>query len=227
MIAWLGRYLAHCGIPMLHVDLHGTGDSSGTFEQATLSIWQQDIQTALGWLDEKYPASSVTLVALRLGALLTLELPRKNPKINQIILWQPVLNGALHMQQFLRLLIAGSLNEQADKRLTTRHFSARLEQGEALEIAGYMLSSQLYQEISKLKYDVSLSTKQKIHWFEMVTEEDRPLLPASTNVIKQLQEKGVSVNCTTVMGPQFWATQEIADSFELIRQTREAISRDS
>ena len=71
------------------------------------------------------------------GALLALELlAQQPPRLQRIVLWQPVVGDEQMLTQFLRVLAVGGGN----KATSSAALRTRLAAGEALAIAGYDIS---------------------------------------------------------------------------------------
>ena len=103
MVSMQARAFADQGYSVLVFDLWGTGDSQGEFSEATLEIWLNNIQSVLLWLQDK-GYQSIHLWGLRSGVLLAMDYVHKYDScIDQLICWQPVLNGEQFVMQFLRL----------------------------------------------------------------------------------------------------------------------------
>ena len=68
--------LERAGMHTLRFDYLGTGDSAGDVEQASPAQWVADVKAAVEEIQGRLPASSVTLVGLRLGATLAAVGPR-------------------------------------------------------------------------------------------------------------------------------------------------------
>jgi len=129
----LATRLSAAGCGMLNLDLFGIGDSTGEFVDANLHIWRNDLRRGLAWLTER-DAAPIGMVGLRLGALLAMELlAQQPPRLQRIVLWQPVVSGEQMLTQFLRVLAIGGGN----KATSSAALRTRLAAGEALEIAGY------------------------------------------------------------------------------------------
>lgn len=95
MVAMQAQNLAAIGINTLVLDLFGTGDSQGDFNEARWDIWINDIKVALDWIHEQ-KAEGAHLWGLRLGCLLAVEAASKysrDYKISSVLMWQPILNG--------------------------------------------------------------------------------------------------------------------------------------
>ena len=61
-MAEMGRALAEAGIPALHLDYRGTGDSGGRFEQFNLDDWREDIRAAVDWMRLRWGVGRVGLL---------------------------------------------------------------------------------------------------------------------------------------------------------------------
>ena len=106
MAAMQARAFAAMGFSVLQIDLFGCGDSSGEFRDARWDIWKHDLSVAKRWIENR-ASSPASLWGLRLGALLALDFAKSSgDSFDQIILWQPVINGELFLNQFLRLQMA-------------------------------------------------------------------------------------------------------------------------
>lgn len=222
------RAFAEAGFAVLQIDLFGCGDSDGEFSEARWNTWKQDLSIASDWLENRATVP-ISLWGLRLGALLALDFAggRQNP-IDRIILWQPVLNGASFLNQFLRLRVANEmLANTSGSAKTTGTGSLRdcLANGQMLEVAGYELVSGLTDAIDRLKASELAVAKSAIHWFEIVAEPGRPMSSAGINAINLWKRNGIDPYVHLIPGPPFWATQEIAECPELVSATLTAVAK--
>lgn len=225
MAAIQARSFAAMGFCVLQIDLFGCGDSSGEFKDAHWDIWKEDLALALQWLAGRVSVP-ISLWGLRLGALLALDFAKTACiPIENILLWQPVINGDSFLTQFLRLRLANDIlaNENA-KPASTNIMRASLSSGETLEIAGYELSPALAAAIDTLKASELVVTKSTIYWFEIVSEAGRPMTPAGTKVITMWEQSSANLHVHLVPCAPFWATQEIAECHELISTTTRCIT---
>ncbi len=225
MAALQSRAFAAAGLGVLQLDLHGCGDSSGDFADADWERWKQDIFHAREWLQQQ-GFVSVHLWGLRSGALLALDYAKAAVHdFAQLILWQPILNGQSFLTQFLRLQLGSDL-------VTTDHGGSsnikqlreQLYAGKSLEIAGYMLAPKLAIAIDNLKINQLAIPNQIIRWFEITPQAGREQAPAGRAVIDAWQQVGADVKVTLLSGSPFWATQEISECPELIRETTSLFS---
>lgn len=219
MAALQARALAAQGIAVLQIDLYGCGDSSGDFADARWDIWLDDAARGRQWLEARLgrPAG---LWGLRLGALLALDHAHRAPTPpRELLLWQPVHNGSAFLTQFLRLrmvndMLAGAA-PAADSAAKTGTAALReqLRAGNALEVAGYELAPALADALDGLDLArlVQLAPSScPVQWFDMVAAEGRALAPPTEKLAAAWRARGAAVAVHAVVGPQFWATQEIA-----------------
>lgn len=220
MAALQSRALAAAGYAVLQLDLHGCGDSSGEFADATWQGWLLDIQTAAQWLQQRHPAP-LWLWGLRTGALLATQAAAQLPGPCHLLLWQPVLSGKQVLQQFLRLLAAANL-QQGDAKTTLAHARAELAAGRCVEVAGYALPPALAQGLEAATLELPARTGQVV-WLELSTREPATLQPASQPRLEAWRAAGQTVHAQALEGPAFWQTQEIEDAPALVAATTAAL----
>lgn len=226
MAALQAAALARQGYAVLQLDLHGCGDSAGDFGDASWDSWLADVAAGLAWLSATLGAALPQppgLWGLRLGALLALDYAcRAAVAPAALLLWQPVLQGSSHLTQFLRLKVAAQMLGEERAEGGTAGLRAALARGEALEIAGYMLAPALALGFDSL--DASrLLPPCPVHWCEVVPEAGRPPSAAAARVLSAWQQAGVAAMLRLAPGPQFWATQEIAEAPALLAATCAAL----
>jgi exosortase A-associated hydrolase 2 len=218
MAALLGRSLAAAGSPMLLPDLWGTGDSGGDFADARWDTWCADLRAAVDLLAD-LSACSVAVVALRLGALLALDVLRDLAlPVTRLVLWQPVISGSQFLTQFLRLRVASALVEGGGA--TVRAVREELENSGSVEIGGYELALALARSIDTARLDaVRPEITTPVHWLDVASDPERPLAPPVQQVIDDWRHAGVPVEVARIRGDAFWATQEITEVPDLIAAT--------
>jgi len=220
-VAVQARALAAAGYCVTLLDPSGCGDSSGNFREATWEHWKADVNCAIAHLTSR-SGLPVTLWGLRLGALLGCEIAAARSDIHSLLLWQPVLNGEQHIDQFLRFELAG----QALKG--TGGFDRaglwnELRSGRELAVAGYDLSSQLALEISHSRL-ADLGPGCPVSWLDVARPPAQEPSTASANVIGKWRENGMPVSWACVEGEAFWRNADAPDSPVLISATLAALS---
>ena len=220
MAALACRALAEAGHAVLQIDLRGCGDSSGDFGDASWADWQADVRVGLACLDARVPGDApLWLWGLRAGCLLAAA--DWGRPVNHLF-WQPMVNGKLALQQFLRLKLAAEMASGASKGLMDQ-MKAELAAGRPVEIAGYRLGAPLAAGLEAARL-APTGTPGRVEWLELSTREDATLTPVSEQAVKSWQDAGWAVRPRIVQGPGFWATSEIELAPALIAATVEALS---
>lgn len=224
MAALQARKLAALGFAVLQIDLYGCGDSGGDFVDASWERWHADVGAGVAWLQAEFD-QPLSLWGLRLGATLALDFSRRTTQpVSSILLWQPVLNGATYLTQFLRLRLANALlSESAASQTGTSELRAQLNNGEILEIGGYQLSPRLAQALDRLDSIEALAPTCPVNWIEAVGAPAQAAPPGAARAIERWKAKGTSLRVYTVPCPPFWTTNEITVSEEWLEATCDAV----
>ncbi|MCK7578190.1 MAG: hydrolase 2, exosortase A system-associated [Chromatiales bacterium] len=220
-VALQARRFAREGFAVLQVDLRGCGDSWGDFADATWQGWLQDAHTALSWLRERASDVPLMLWGLRLGATLAAHLSADlGHKPHHLLLWQPVINGDVFLNQFLRLKLASEMLKSGSAQADTKALRTRLGSGETIEIGGYALSSALGHTLTELRLEAAPSADYTL-WFDLSKTSQLP--PASLRIVRIWQAQDKAVAAEAVDGAPFWSTQEIVECCPLIDSTTTAL----
>jgi exosortase A-associated hydrolase 2 len=218
MLALVAQGLAGAGIWSVLPDLRGTGDSEGEFEAGSWSDWKEDLRgVAAAFSGEGWSLTS--LLGIRCGAALGLEAARENGwSLTSTVLWQPVVDGARFLTQFLRTRVAASLME--DRKETVADLNRRLASGEVLEIAGYPLTARLTGQLEDVRLSAALGPHAgKVTWLEVHPEATTELPPASRACIDDAHARGVGIDQSIVAGEPFWTSTEIVVNPQLVSRT--------
>lgn len=226
MVVLQAQAFSDQGYAVLILDLFGTGDSVGDFGVATWQIWLQNIDTAIAWLKQQ-GMQSVDLWSLRLGALLAMDFAGSGKhRIERLIAWQPVLNGDTFITQFLRLRVAAAMMDNNAPREKTSDMKRQLLEGQAIEVAGYLLNPDLIKPLMALRADrLSWQAVKEVEIFEVVSSEDNPVAIGNTQLLAILQEQNINTSLTKVVGEAFWGSQEISEAPDLIKITSERVEQ--
>lgn len=215
MMVLLGERLAQRGVRCLLFDFRGTGDSAGDFAAARLSDWREDIDLlrahalATG-------ARRIHWAGIRFGALLAAEAAARFPESASLLLWEPSASGRQVVSQFARIEQAAQLIARAGKPRPAD--AERTAQDAAAEIAGYLLTPAMKEELSGLSLDASWrSIRCPVAWFEMSMREGQELTAAGRRYLAALTGEDPAVaRGASIAGPAFWSTTEIATSTPLL-----------
>lgn len=197
------RRMAERGYAVLRFDLSGCGDSEGELSQASLKNWQRDLDAAIDILFQKADVSSYVLWGLRLGGGLALLQGKQHQGAAGFLLWQPVIDFSLHMQQFLRRAISSEISS------TKREPQARLAvekviegQGE-INVTGYTVSRELYREFLDTGRLSAKFTAALPALVVSISPTEEALL-SQQNCVQQIQKRGLNVQLSHVQVQTFW-----------------------
>lgn len=202
------RDFAAAGYLVLQIDLHGCGDSSGDFSQATWENWLRDVQLGLDYLAPQVDGN-LWLWGMRAGCLLAAQAAQRRQEALNLLFWQPVLDGAQVVRHFLRLKLVGEALAGVKKE-TALALRQRLADGEALEIAGYLLSPTLACELEAAEWPGDLSAR-RIECIEISGAATPALSPLLAARLASWQAAGHAARAVAVAGPAFWQTPGVID----------------
>jgi exosortase A-associated hydrolase 2 len=207
-VAASARALTALGYRCLLLDLLGTGESEGDIAEARWERWVEDACGALQWLGDTGD-EPVTLWGLRTGALLAAEVAAAQPQAVQgLLFWQPVLDGALFVNQYLRLRLASQLVQAGDKE-TTDSLRQRLAAGETIEVAGYPFTGAMAGSLGARKLSLGPElARLPLAWAEVVSKPAQPLSPGSRRFIDACVAAGGAPRVEAVACPMVWQLAE-------------------
>ena len=222
MIAEQARAFARRDTAVLLMDLFGTGDSEGELAAASWSNWCSDLEFSIQWLRERVK-QPVGIWGVRMGALLASAAATSGvPKVDELVLWQPVLKGEAQLTEFLRLKVASEMMTQGTPKLTTRSLREALASGEVLEVAGYDLTPSLAASLDAASLSNAPPSVERVVWLQVQRTSGLPMPQPAAKLIESWRNSGVDVVDRCVVGETFWNTQEISECPALIQATIEA-----
>ncbi len=205
MVSLQSRALAAAGWHVLQLDLLGTGDSEADFGDATWADWLDDVAEARRWLAAA-AGHEPWLWGLRLGALLA-SASLTSRAAPGLLLWQPVLSGKQHLQQFLRLKVGAEWLATGREAQSQAKPMEQLTAGQAVEVAGYALSPALALPMAAATLALPPGLA-RLAWFEVSPRADATFAPASERVLAPLREAG-HLRAAVIQGSSFWQALEI------------------
>ncbi len=218
MVATQARELARIGIGTLVLDPYGTGDSAGEFSEATWEQWRDDLRAGMAWL-RAHGNGCRALWGVRLGALMASELAAADGGIEQLVFWQPVVDGKQFFTQFLRIRIAAELEQNGGIK-STEELRKMAASGQNIEVSGYQVNGQLARELDALKLPEAAGVRaQRVFWSEVLPAADSNVPRANTKVVEAWQAGGLNVTFEKVVGPSFWQVHEREVAPDLIQVT--------
>jgi len=220
MAARMARLLAADGWRVVQRDLSGCGDSAGDFGDATWADWVRDVELEMALLTDGRPA---WLWCERAGAVLAPVALAVHPHLH-LLLWQPVLSGAQHLQQFLRLHAGARIVGTGDDATDAPSPIRRLRDGEAVEVGGYRIDPALAAGLEQAAFDVPANFSGRVVWCEVSTDDPPALTLPATRMVERLRARGIAVDCEVLQGPPFWQTTEIEECDALLERSRARVS---
>lgn len=219
MAALHSRKLAFAGFNVLQLDLYGCGDSAGNWRDIRQDTWRGDIHCGVQWLQSRSD-QPLMLWGLRFGAPLAVDYVMAYPgACTKLLLWQPVIKGENHINQFLRLRLAAQLQQQAKD--TVAVLRSQLRQGEILEVAGYAITPELLAMMDSIELNQLPSEVKQVYWAEVAATPSLELTVPSKKIIAQWRAEHIQVQAQAVVGQQFWATQEMTVAESLVDMTQQ------
>ena len=232
MAALQSRAFAQAGCAVLQIDLLGCGDSSGNFADASWDAWVADVLLACQWLRARTGAP-LWLWGLRAGCLIAADAARRSHETCNLLLWQPATSGKAVLQQFIRLKTAGNMLSGKAAGMV-QDVRADLARGQGVEIAGYVLSPGLAEDMERATLGpvagLALSPAptpraRRLELFEISNRPDPALSPASSAAAALWRVAGWATRAQVVQGPAFWQTSEIEEAPQLIAATTTALQQ--
>jgi pimeloyl-ACP methyl ester carboxylesterase len=138
----LAVQLAQLGFHVLRFDYFGCGDSAGDFEKGSLRQWTRDIQTAADALTQRSDQIRVSLLGMRLGATLAMMAAADNPLLDDLVLWEPVLDGQRYVAELAEM-----------QKAFSRQFKCKKDGGPIEEAVGFRLTARLRNDLEAIHTD--------------------------------------------------------------------------
>lgn len=146
------RMLASRGAWVLRFDVMGNGDSEGRFSAASVETMLSDIDCAIRQLERSSGiAQSIGLLGLRFGATLAALAAERSPRVDKLVLWEPVVDGEKYMQELLRINLTTQTAVYKEIRHNREALVRMMQDGNTVNIDGYELAYPCYEQASTLK----------------------------------------------------------------------------
>jgi exosortase A-associated hydrolase 2 len=201
------RTLAESGYPVLRFDFTGNGDSEGNFSELSITTFKTDLHRAIEEAKRLTGAPSVSLLGLRFGATIATLVAEETAGIQHLILWAPITDGELYLQELLRINLMTQMTTYKVVRQERPELVAAMQQGHTVNVDGYEMGWPLYSSVAPIR------AAQTPHVFGgpcLIVQIDRQPRPAA-----DLQRLGTTYPAATVKFAQeeaFW--KEIARFYQ-------------
>jgi len=212
------RALAASGFLVVRVDPEGCGDSSGDWIGTSWSAWIDDAVDAIRWACGLAGDAPLVIWGTRAGCLLACDAQAQFGR-GHLLFWQPQSSGKVVLQQFLRLKMAGQIQESNVKGVT-EELRRDLAAGRAVDIAGYQLGPTLANGLAVAQLrPPNIDSETVVTWLEVTSQTPSGLLPASQGIVQRWQQAGCNVRAAAVNAPQFWQSLGIEEAYALVQRT--------
>ena len=114
----VARLLAMAGLHVLRFDYYGTGDSAGAAVDGSVDRWIADIATAATELSDSTGVEHLSVVGVRLGATFAALAASDGLRVDQLVLWDPVVRGDEYLEALDRMH-AEMLAQRSDQMITS------------------------------------------------------------------------------------------------------------
>ncbi len=145
----MARLLASKGYYVMRFDHSGHGDSEKEHGDISCEDILCDTRRACEVLKEKTGLDKTGLIGLRLGATVAAYAGEAS-ETSFIVMWEPVINGSMYLQQCLRSNVASQMMIYRQVLRTREKLMEDVENGMAVNIDGYMVSSRLFKGIADM-----------------------------------------------------------------------------
>jgi exosortase A-associated hydrolase 2 len=145
------RAFCEQGILATRFDLRGHGDSDGNYQDASLDKHLVDVNAVIDHLKQNNPSiSEIGLFGLRLGGTIATLTALNRDDVDELMLWDPVLDGERYMQEILRSNLAAQMAVKGKVEVTRDDLIEQMKSGQAVNIEGYYINYSYFQELSSI-----------------------------------------------------------------------------
>jgi pimeloyl-ACP methyl ester carboxylesterase len=177
----LGERMAAGGYDVLRFDYYGTGDSGGAGEDVTLEGCARDAVTAVEEICALANVRRVTLIGLRLGAVIAGRAAADARAVDRLVLWDPVSDGREYL---------GETMELGGESHGTRY------------VRGYPLNDTFKQELHDL--EPRSFAAESARSVLLIASEERA---AHARLLDHLTSRRDAVASEVLPGPRSWVEQ--------------------
>jgi pimeloyl-ACP methyl ester carboxylesterase len=203
--------LAASGFHVLRFDYYACGDSAGNCDEGDVQQWLDDIATAIAEVKDHGGIERLFLIGLRLGAALAALYGAQNRVVENLVLWDPVIDGEFYIQEI------SAMHEDWLGDLLPRPPANILQSGER-EILGFPFPAKMRDSITAINL---LHLEQKPARGALIIENERQ---AENERLKaHLETIGVCCSRETIPDSRVWRKGEALNSVLMPNQTLQAI----
>jgi uncharacterized protein len=209
----LARRLTQEGFYCLRFDEMGHGDSEGSFEQSTVETRLSDIAGAIDYLRSQHKINQVGCIGVRFGATLAVLTASKIKKVDFLVMIAPVIDGRAYIEQCLRSNLTTQMAIYGKVTKDRKQLVEDLMAGEFVNIDGYLISHNLYQQMAEIHLLNSvLPNAQHILLVQISPKENIPFEKGIQDLYSQYSIKNIDVELKCVQEDYFWKDAKVYTS---------------
>lgn len=195
------RLLAARGHPVLRFDFRGNGDSAGSFAEATLDAMVHDVEAAVTYLRGQTGCARVTLVGLRLGAVVAATAADRLSEIDRLVLWAPTVNGAQYARDLLRINLTTQMTAYRRVQRDRDELVSEMQAGRTVNVDGYDMSWAVYEQLSQANL---AGVEPRFHGPCLIVHIDRGAAAQPAADLEAVARRYARAELVTVREEPFW-----------------------
>jgi len=137
--------LAKAGWHVLRFDYYGSGDSAGASDEGDVDQWRNDVVTAIEQAKMVHGLDSVSLLGLRLGATLATQIASQRNDIDQLVLWDPIVEGKSYLEE-----LSASHQAWLDRRAEAG-WDSPAQDDECSQVLGFPLTNEIRNTLKEVE----------------------------------------------------------------------------
>jgi len=214
----MARKLCSRGHPVLRIQYRGCGDSEGDFGDFSCADWEQDINNALAFL-RRQGRPRLGLLGLRLGASLAGRVAESTGDVQNLILWEPIVNGRQYMSLNLRRKLLRRMLTDKEGGESPPASQATMTDGRTgIDFEGYWISAEMQTQIGEIDL---IADAKRFRGEVLLTQISSQSSPGKT--IRSLEDRyasaGASVAVEAVVEQPIWNLLDLFHPTQLIDST--------
>lgn len=206
--ATTARELGKIGFTVIRFDYYATGDSSGELFEMDYIHCMDDISNVIDYLVTEQKLSYISFLGIRMGASLACDFAKKDERIKELYLIDPVLEGKKFLlEQRIRRKAFHKLNKMLEVPGTVEINGESYEDHQ-----GFLLSDSLIENINKVNLFHSFLEEKKLNIFSVDFFNRKQLKKIKESFDKDNLVEYIEAEC----GP-FWASLETVNTSSLTK----------
>ncbi|HOW42773.1 MAG TPA: alpha/beta hydrolase [Candidatus Omnitrophota bacterium] len=179
------RLLALNGYWVFRFDFMGEGDSEGDFKEASIRTRIEDLYSVIDYLQSEIKQQDIVynIFGARLGATIASAFAReKLVKIGKLVMWDPVIDPAQYLLEFLRGNLSNQLLIHRKILLNREDLVNQIKSGLEVNVDGWIVGKELWEQAATMNLFVDLERITIPCFISLSLGLDKKLFGAEKNV---------------------------------------------